>query len=131
MLKQFPLVRRNPSQWEATKMQRSGLFREAVNLQHLGGKHFGILIALYHLNFHRCVAQSYALWHHDLHLELQLTHSMLMCVMLIDASCRSARHMLSGRYLSNASSKAVSEVDRGWCFKLQASPSCLTCSGHK
>ena len=100
-------------------------------MSHLRGKHFGILIALYHLNFHRCVDQSYALWHHDLHPELQLTHSMLICVMLIDASCRYAKHMLSGRYLSSASSKAVSEVDRGWRFKLQASPYGLTCSGHK
>ena len=57
------------------------LVKGAFNLSHLRGKHFGILIALYHLNFHRCVDQSYALWHHDLHPELQLTHSMLMFAM--------------------------------------------------
>ena len=52
-----------------------------INLFHQRCKHFCILIAMYHLNFHRCVAQSYALMHHDLHLELQLKRSMLMFAM--------------------------------------------------
>ena len=111
MLKQFPLVHRNPSQGEATKMQRSGLFREAVNLLHLGGKHFGILIALYHLNFHRCVAQSYALWHHDLHLELQLTRSMLMFAMSEVRALASGFAFGAATHTLNA---AVSHADR--CF---------------
>ena len=52
---------------EAIRMHKEAmnLAREAINLSHLRGTHFGIMIALRNLNFHRCVAQRYALWHHD------------------------------------------------------------------
>ena len=55
------------SQMEAIRMHKEAmnLAREAINLSNLRGTHFGIMIALRNLNFHRCVAQRYALWHHD------------------------------------------------------------------
>ena len=72
---------------EAIRMHKEAinLAMEAITLSHLRCTLFGIMIALRNLNLHRCVAQRYALWHHDCTAQSQLSS---LC-------CSEVRHLAS------------------------------------